>query len=50
MENMNQKKVQIDRAADEVEEKRLQRMQVLERPEGSAEGTSFLTKRNVYDR
>ena len=39
----------IDRVADEVEEKRLQKMQVLERPEGSTEGISYLTTRNVYD-
>ena len=37
----------IDRVADEVEEKRFQEMQVLERPEGSAEGISYLTTRNV---
>ena len=34
--------------ADEFEEKRLQKMQVLERPEGSAEGISYLTTRNAY--
>ena len=39
----------IDRVADEVEEKRPHKMQALERPEGSAEGTRFLTTRNVYD-
>ena len=38
----------IDRVADEVEGKRLQKMQVLERPEGSAEGISYLTTRNAY--
>ena len=39
----------IDRAADEVEEKRLQKMQVLEKLEGSRKGTKYLTTRNVYD-
>ena len=39
----------IDRVADEVEEKRLQKMQALEKPEGSTEGIRFLTTRNVYD-
>ena len=38
----------IDGVADEVEEKRLQKTQVLEEPEGSAKGTSCLTPRNVY--
>ena len=38
----------IDRVAGEVEEKRLQKMQVLE-PEGSTTGISYLTTRNVYD-
>ena len=37
------------READEAEEKRLQKAQVLERPEGSAEGISYLTARSVYD-
>ena len=39
----------VDRVADEVEEKRLQKMQVLEKPEGKAEGISYLTTGNVYD-
>ena len=38
-----------DRVAGEVEEERLQKMQVLEKPEGSAKGISYLTARNVYD-
>ena len=33
--------------ADEVEEKRLQKMHV--KPEGSAEGIAFLTAHSVYD-
>ena len=39
----------VDRVADEVEEQRLRKTQVLERPEGSTEGISFLATRNVYD-
>ena len=39
----------IDGVADEVEEKRLQMMQVLEKPEGSAAGNNYPTTRNVYD-
>ena len=39
----------IGRVADEVEEKRLQKMQALERSEGSKEGISHLTTRNMYD-
>ena len=39
----------IDRVAEEVEEKRLQKMQALEKPEGSAKGISYLTARHVYD-
>ena len=41
MENMNQKKDPeewIDRLADEVQEKRLQETQVLEKPEGQRRG------------
>ena len=38
-----------DREADEVEEKRLQKVQGLEKPEGSTEGISFLTTCNVHD-
>ena len=38
----------LDRVADEVEERRLQKMQALEKPEGSAKGISYLTTRNVY--
>ena len=52
MENMNQKEDPeewIDRVADEVEKRRLQKMQSLEKTEGGTEGTSFLTTRNVYD-
>ena len=39
----------IDRVADEVAEKRLQKMQVLKKPEGSAKGISYLTTRYVHD-
>ena len=39
----------IDRVADEVEDKRLQKMQALEKPVGSAKGISYLTTRNAYD-
>ena len=39
----------VDRVADEVEERRLQKMRALEKPEGSAEGISCLTTRKVYD-
>ena len=39
----------VDRVADEVEEKRLQKMQVLEKPAGSAKGICYLTTRSVYD-
>ena len=39
----------IGRVAGEVEEKRFQKMQVLEKPEGSRKGISYLTTRNVYD-
>ena len=39
----------IDRVTDEVEEKRLQKMQVLEKPEGSSKGISNLTTRSVFD-
>ena len=39
----------IDRVADEVDEKRLQKMQVLEKPAGSAKGICYLTTRSVYD-
>ena len=39
----------IDRVADEVEEKRPPKMQVLEKPEGSTKGISYLTTRHVYD-
>ena len=39
----------IDRVAAEVEEKRLQKMQVLERPKCITECISFLTTRDVYD-
>ena len=39
----------IDGVADEVEEKRLQKMQVLEKPEGSTKGISCLTTCSVYD-
>ena len=35
--------------ADEVEEKRFQKMQALEKPEGSAKGTSYLTTCNAHD-
>ena len=51
MENMSLKDVQewIDRVADEVEEKRPQKMQALGKPEGSTEGISYLTTGNVYD-
>ena len=40
----------VDRVADEVEEKGLQKMQVLEKPEGSARGISYLTVCIVYGR
>ena len=45
MENMNQKESEewVDRVADKVEEKRLQNTQ------GSTQGISYLTTRNVYD-
>ena len=39
----------VDRVADEAEGKRLQKMQALEKPEGSAKGISRLTTRTVYD-
>ena len=39
----------MDRVADEVEEKRLQKMQVLEKPEGRTKGISCLATRNVHD-
>ena len=39
----------IDGVADEAEEKRSEKMQGLEKPEGSTEGISFLTTRSVYD-
>ena len=39
----------IDRVANEVEEKRLQKMQVLEKPEGSATGISYLIARIAHD-
>ena len=39
----------FDRVADAVEEKRLQKVHLLEKPEGSAKGISYLTTSNVYD-
>ena len=39
----------IDKVADEAAEKRLQKTQAQERPEGSTEGVSYLATCNVYD-
>ena len=39
----------VDRVADEVEERRLQKMQALEKPDCTTKGISYLTARNVYD-